>query len=246
MDKPVVKVDTYKEAANKASDKEDNSYAGMRIHALPGLHQFIGETAKRFVPPGASILDIGAGSGAMSARLMDLGYKISSVDIVKENFRLIDKVPFFQADLNSDFSKTINQPFNALCAVEIIEHLENPRHFLRQCYQLIQPGGHLIVSTPNIGSPGSQAFFLRSGYFQWFSDNDYVKQGHLTPISMTEMIRMADECNFDVEWKGSFGDSMSYFKRWPKMRFLAKICDVVSTVPKDMRGELLVMVLKKK
>ena len=245
MSKPVVKVDTYKEAATTSGASEDNSYAGMRIHALPGLHQFIAETAKHFIPPGAAVLDIGAGSGAMSARLMDSGYKVSSVDIVKENFRLIDKVPFFKADLNTNFAQEIGKNFDGLFAVEIIEHLENPRHFLRQCYELLNPGGHLVLSTPNIGSPGSQAFFIRSGYFQWFSDTDYVKQGHLTPISMVELIRMAEEANFKIELKNSFGDSMSYFKRWPKMRILAKICDFVSTVPMDMRGELLVMVLKK-
>lgn len=245
MNNPVVKIDTYKEAAN-TDPSSDNSYAGMRIHALPGLHQYVADNAKQYIPLGAAILDIGAGSGAMSARLMDLGYEVSSVDIVPENFRLANKVPFYKADLNSDFSHSINKNFAGLFAVEIIEHLENPRHFLRQCNQLLQPGGHLILSTPNIGSPGSQAFFLRSGYFQWFSEADYVKQGHLTPLSLIELTRMADECKFDIEWKSSFGDSMSYFKRWPKMHLLAKLCNLVSTTPVELRGELLVMVFKKK
>lgn len=88
---------------------------------------------KRYVRVGATVLDMAAGSGALSLRLQDAGYAVQATDYVTENFRLRDRIPFIQLDLNSDFSEAFQQPFDCIAACEIIEHPENPRHFMRQC-----------------------------------------------------------------------------------------------------------------
>jgi hypothetical protein len=52
------------------------------------------------VPPPAAILDLAAGSGALSQRLLDKGYAASASDYVADNFKL--SIPFRAADLNQD------------------------------------------------------------------------------------------------------------------------------------------------
>lgn len=39
--------------------------------------------------------------------------------------------------------------FDAIVAGEIIEHLERPIDFLRNCYEIMSSGGQLVISTPN-------------------------------------------------------------------------------------------------
>ena len=244
MGSPVVKVESYRAAAN-LDQVSENSYAGMRIHALQGLHEFVVNNAIPFLPAGATVLDIGAGSGAMSARLSDVGFSVSAVDIVTSNFKLKDKVAFYEADLNADFADIIGKSFDGLFAIEVIEHLENPRHFLRQCHQLLRPGGHIVVSTPNIDNPVSTALFLRGGFFHWFADVNYVKDGHLTPLSQLQLQRIVAECKFSIEWQASFGNPFDYVKNWPRMRMLARLCNAISPIPKSMRGEVVTLILKK-
>jgi 2-polyprenyl-3-methyl-5-hydroxy-6-metoxy-1,4-benzoquinol methylase len=51
-------------------------------------------------------------------------------------------------DLNEDFTLTPST-FNAVVASEIIEHLNDPAHFVSEIHTILKPGGVLIGSTPN-------------------------------------------------------------------------------------------------
>src|SRR4029453_7486136 len=99
--KSTIIVDQYRDAATAKAGV--NSYAGLRIHALPGLHDFLAGVITQHVARGSHLLDLAAGSGAMSKRLMDLGYVAHASDYVTENFRPAD-IPFTKANTNEDFS----------------------------------------------------------------------------------------------------------------------------------------------
>lgn len=241
-DQPTVLVDSYREAA--ASEAGANSYKGLRIHALPGLHDFIAEVAVEHLKPGATLLDLAAGSGAMSSRMQDLGFKVTATDYVTENFKL-DSVPFMRADLNESFSSAYMERFEAIVASEIIEHLENPRHFARECFKLLEPGGRVILSTPNVESPGSIASFVRSGHFAWFSNDDYLNQGHITPLTQWQLHKAFSEAGFQFRWEGSFGESARLTAGSPRLRALAKILALISSKESRLRGEIFVCVLER-
>lgn len=222
-----------------------NSYKGLRIHALPGLHEFIITKVCQHLKTGATVLDIAAGSGASSQRLTDLKYKVTATDYVTENFRLHDSIPFVTANLNEFFSEQFSKPFDAILAMEIIEHLENPRHFVRECFKLLVPGGKLIVSTPNIDSPASIASFLRSGTFLWFSDTEYKVDGHITPLSQWQLDKCFIEAGFLLLWKGSFGDADQRIAGSPRLKLLAQGVKRLSSRNSDVEGEIFIAVLEK-
>src|SRR5262245_28978117 len=100
--KAILLVDTYRNLETYAW-KGRHTYKGLTVHAFPGLHDFVAERIVEVLSPGAAILDLGAGSGAMSARLADLGFAVTAMDVVPENFRLHDSVPFIEANLNDAF-----------------------------------------------------------------------------------------------------------------------------------------------
>ena len=94
--------------------------------------------------------DIGAGQGALSQRLHDAGFNVTAFDLSSEGWRSRDVV-CRECDFNGSLEQ-IGQhgPFAALCAIEVIEHLENPRAFLRQLIELGRVShAWLIISTPN-------------------------------------------------------------------------------------------------
>jgi 2-polyprenyl-3-methyl-5-hydroxy-6-metoxy-1,4-benzoquinol methylase len=56
-------------------------YRGIPIHAADGVHEAAAELITSRLARGKRILELGAGSGAMTQRLLDLGYEVTPVDL---------------------------------------------------------------------------------------------------------------------------------------------------------------------
>lgn len=213
-------------------------YKGLPIYAAPGLHEAAAEMLVGAVAGESRVLEFGAGSGAMSLRLADLGFRVTASDLFPESFKPSD-VPFVAADLNGAFAAQWPQGFDAVMALEIIEHLENPRDVLRQIRALLPVGGQLVLSTPNIANPVSQALFLRRGQFQWFRDIDYREQGHITPLSPWVLEKALLEAGFAIRAERAICNP---FRRIRKLgwgvRLLAPWFVLLSGLPSSRRGEV--------
>jgi cyclopropane fatty-acyl-phospholipid synthase-like methyltransferase len=240
----VIRIDTYIAATDDPIEDNDH-YKGLRIHSVKGLHEFVAGKILETFPPGSTVLDLGSGTGAMSLRLSDIGFRVTAADIVPENFKLHGKIPFRNVNLNDTFSHSFDSRFKGIVAIEIIEHLENPRRFLRECYKLLSPGGVFVMSTPNIDNPISKASFVRDGTFQWYLDFDYEHQGHIMPISQWLLRKCITESGFDLLWMGSFGDPFANMEGWWKIRFFALLLRFVSKTDRSLNGEIMVVVLRK-
>ncbi len=144
--------------------------------------------------PGASVLDLGAGAGLFSQLLTDKGFEVTSADLHPERCT----VPCRAVDLNSAFSAGFDRKFDAVCIFEVLEHLENPRLALRECKNLLKPGGLLFVSTPDASGLYSRLKFAFTGEFAMFSDENYDAIGHMTPISYWQIRKMFKECALEV------------------------------------------------
>lgn len=156
-------------------------YKDIRIIADPAAHEEGFKLAKAVLKPGARILDIGAGAGAFAARLSDAGFQVDANDIDQQSWKAsgIHKTSF---DLNLPLPQAMIErgPYDMVAAIEIIEHLESPRKFLRDCKALLKPDGHLLVSTPNTANAYSRILFFRKTLFHWFSPEEYGEIGHIT------------------------------------------------------------------
>jgi 2-polyprenyl-3-methyl-5-hydroxy-6-metoxy-1,4-benzoquinol methylase len=219
----------------------DNSYGGLRIHALPGLHDDVGARAKTHFATGARVLDLGAGQGALSLRLHDLGFRVTSADLVEANFRLHDRLPFVCADFNDSFAERVGTDFDGVVCLEIIEHLENPRAFLREVARTLKPGGRLLLSTPNVDGPASLALLATEGTFLWFDDTSYRNEGHITPLTQWQLRKCLEEAGLRVvEW-ASFGAPMRAVEGRPGLALLARTFAWLGKRRGAEAGEILVV-----
>lgn len=225
---------------NRFDGRRLQQYQGIPIFAAPGVHAYALQQLLAFLPAGARVLELGAGGGAMSQRLADAGYRVSACDLFAGNFSPAGTIPFHTADLNAGFSSAIGGEWDAIVALELIEHLENPRHFLRECRRLLRPGGVLVLSTPNLANPVSQALFLRQGDFQWFSELDYREQGHIMPLAPSVLRRCFAEQDYVLLMEGSVSNPYRQMRSLRKLgrRLLAHALSLFSAVPRGLRGEV--------
>ncbi|MDO0932856.1 methyltransferase domain-containing protein [Streptomyces sp. DG2A-72] len=109
-----------------------------------------------------TILDIGCGDGTAAATTAPLlpGHRIIGVDWSQDALkRAHTRIPYtLRAELNS-------LPFrdssaDAVLFSEVIEHLVDPDAALDEIRRVLRPGGHLMLSTPNLAAWYNRALLL--------------------------------------------------------------------------------------
>lgn len=133
-------------------------------------------------------LDLGCGQGDFILR-------------VKENFPDIEMQgadgKIYREGLGIkevDFNKGLpfdDNYFNIVFSIEVIEHIENPRLFVREISRILKPGGKAFISTPNIESLRSLFSFVFRGYHASFGPKDYP--AHISPIAEYDLKHMVTE-----------------------------------------------------
>lgn len=184
-------------------------YKGLLIKADKGLHEQIAGVIQRELPLGAEILDLGAGEGALSARLVDLGFIVTAADRDHQSFKCND-VQFHRVDFDSledidKFVLTREDRFDAVIGIEVIEHVQDQWRYARQLLKMVRPGGLVLVTTPNITSWLSRLIFLFTGRFHQFADAD-LSYGHISPVSPWELgliLRSAGAENVEIRAAGT-------------------------------------------
>jgi 2-polyprenyl-3-methyl-5-hydroxy-6-metoxy-1,4-benzoquinol methylase len=163
-------------------------YGGHRFHER--AHPDAYELALGIVPtlPRGRALDLGAGAGLTSFRIRESGFHVVAADVNAEQFVPKD-ICCHKIDLDQPLPFAEGE-FDLVMALEIVEHLESPRAFLREVARVLRPGGTLILSTPNIVSWQSKwRFLFRSEFTLFFNASTRVRDpfceeasGHISPL----------------------------------------------------------------
>ena len=133
------------------------------------------------------------------------------LDTKRFEFKQVTPQPL---DLNSDFSQKLDSSnFNLITALEIIEHLDCPRNFLRTIHQLLANDGYLLVTTPNIGHWSGRLRFLASAEHRYFKESDYYQQRHITAITDLHMKLMFREIGYELVAYQTGGSFFGLFKK---------------------------------
>ncbi|MBI3652549.1 MAG: class I SAM-dependent methyltransferase [Acidobacteria bacterium] len=170
----------------------------LAARAVDGVHEAALACLTSLLPPAAKVLDLGAGTGAWAAKLFAQGYPVTCVERDVSGFAF-PSATCINADLNDDFSALLRQRFQAITAIEVIEHLENPRHFLRQCSALLDAEGLVLITTPNIECVAGRLQFLYSGHFRMFNrDAKFNDPTHITPIQSYLFEKMVSDTGLQI------------------------------------------------
>src|SRR6266852_1275475 len=155
------------------------------------IYEMVARTISMHGIQGDVLVDVGCGGGQLWHYLGGKFAKYIGVDgILYED--LPPKVEFHYHDFDSGRIPLPTGAADVVVALETIEHLENPRAFLRDLHRLTRPGGWLIVTTPNQLSLLSILTLIFKKRFNAFQDVHYP--AHLSALLEIDLKRMAEEC----------------------------------------------------
>jgi glycosyltransferase involved in cell wall biosynthesis/SAM-dependent methyltransferase len=95
------------------------------------------------------VADLGANRGVLSARLAERVAHVTAVDL--EAPREAGAAEALALDLDGPFDETLGRRrFDAVLALDVIEHLKRPEEGVRRIAEILKPGGMLYASTGNV------------------------------------------------------------------------------------------------
>ena len=178
----------------------------------PLAHEAIHDTVVGILlnQPRGALLDVPAGEGALAARLIEAGFEVSCCDLYPEIFRL-EGVDIHQGNLDAKLPFG-DQSFAYVTCLEGLEHIENPQQAMREFARVLKPGGHLIVSVPNILNIEERLKWLLHGYTSHFKpissaaaerlrgeyDNRVEIAAHVNPIGYSELRYLLEKNSFEI------------------------------------------------
>jgi 2-polyprenyl-3-methyl-5-hydroxy-6-metoxy-1,4-benzoquinol methylase len=143
------------------------------------------------------VFDLGCGNGSVDAHLAKQGYEVVGVDPSEEGIEHGRKAyPHLKLHAGScydDLAAAYGR-FPALVSLEVVEHVYYPRRFAATAYDLLQPGGVAIISTPYHGYWKNLALALAGKLDDHFTA--LWDHGHIKFWSMRTLAQLLTEAGF--------------------------------------------------
>jgi SAM-dependent methyltransferase len=147
-----------------------------------GVWTEVGRYLQRYIPPGGRVLDIGSDAGLLIASV-EAGEKIAT-DLRDMSSRMPAGVRFVQANSLELLDVLPRAHFDAILISNFLEHLPSGDAVidqLRIAFELLRPGGRVIVLQPNI---------RLTGVAHW----DFID--HKTPLTERSLLEAATSVGF--------------------------------------------------
>jgi 2-polyprenyl-6-hydroxyphenyl methylase/3-demethylubiquinone-9 3-methyltransferase len=185
---------------------------------------------------GASVLDIGCGGGAFLEHARRAGYRTAGIEREPNRAaycRTVCGCTIHENDVTDpDFRNRHRASWDAVSLWDVIEHVNYPYETLAAVFDILKPGGILLIDTPAKDGFyhrfGELTYKLTNGRYPTFLNLMYAERpfGHKQIFSTGEIRELAHSIGFEIERIGKFHELSFpyefYLKKLLRSKFLAR------------------------
>jgi SAM-dependent methyltransferase len=211
----------------------------------PGLHDTVLNILNPL--PRGLILDCPAGEGALAQRLLTAGFDVRCCDLYSELFRL-DGVEIKRGDLAGTLPYKSGS-FDYITSLDGLEHIDSPLQAFREYKRLLKPGGHLIISVPNIMNVEERLKWLLFGYTSHFKPLSIESRAkihydcagmdeiavHANPIGYNELRYYLEKNGFAIQGVYRDRQKTNQWLYWPIVALIRLLAKLTSTARRKDR-----------
>lgn len=176
---------------------------------LPLLALFYGRDAITF-QEGGRLLDIGCGNGKYLQSMRGLGWQVQGVEFNAQAAAVCRSagLEVFTGELVE--AAFPDHSFAVVTARHLLEHLVDPGAFLSEIFRILEPGGRLLIKTPNTDS-------LARGWFQekWYP---YDAPRHLILYNPDNLQQLAESLGYRVVGSRNHTSVKCLLNSWDYLR----------------------------
>lgn len=130
--------------------------------------------------PRGRLLDVGCAAGELASVFASDGWQVVGLE---REATLVDVarargIATHQVELDQEAFPLADRSIDVAVAGEVIEHLVDTDHLLRELARVLRPGGALVVTTPNLASLENRLRLMVGRYPMWM-DHGIEGTGHL-------------------------------------------------------------------
>jgi 2-polyprenyl-3-methyl-5-hydroxy-6-metoxy-1,4-benzoquinol methylase len=180
-----------------------------------------------------------ANNQLLHAKLADVSEEIIGVDVDREGIETLSKLMpdetflLHSAEDLPSCKALCDRDFDVIVAADVIEHLSNIGLFLEGVRKLLQPGGRLLISTP-------QSFSIKRMLPMLFWSYEYVHPDHIAYFSFSTLFRLLSRYDLEIEQVYTFQWHNPTLKNWLANSILqpvlwmsgGRLCDEIALVVK--------------
>ncbi len=137
------------------------------------------------------VLDVGSGYGYFRKALSNHNFDHDGIEISKYAIAIAKDLYNFNTYHGTllDYYKKLENTYDVVTLWDVIEHIPDPEKLLEQVYNVLKPGGYVVIKTPNIQCLEGYIF---GKYYHSF------KREHLIYFSNNSLSSYADKTGFSV------------------------------------------------
>jgi 2-polyprenyl-6-hydroxyphenyl methylase/3-demethylubiquinone-9 3-methyltransferase len=173
---------------------------GYQVHGATYNDEYLWSETRKILqgyPPPRKLFELGCGNGFTAHRLAGLGYRVTAIDPSESGIAqaraAYPQINLFNWSAYDDLATEFEQ-FPVVVSFEVIEHCYDPRRFSRTMYNLLEPGGVGILSTPYHGYLKNLALALTGRLDSHFTA--LWDGGHIKFFSIATLRRLLEETGF--------------------------------------------------
>ena len=127
---------------------DDGHHNSSHEYLLPGVSDAISDLQP------TRLFDLGCGNGSVAKFFSDKGWKVTGVDPSEKGVAQAQaNYPELDLHLGSAYEDLPGKfgQFPLVTSLEVVEHLYEPRTYAKTVFDLLEPGGRFVLSTPYHG-----------------------------------------------------------------------------------------------
>ncbi len=148
---------------------------------------------------GLAIADIGCGGGILTESLAELGASVTGIDPAPNNIEVARRhaarsgLEIDYRNMTAEALADSGAQFDAVTALEVIEHVDGPKEFVATLSKLVKPGGLLFLATINRTLKSYALAIVGAEYIlRWVPKGTHQHEKFVRPDELAGWLRYAD------------------------------------------------------